>query len=45
MASDSIKTIIFNEKVSEIIRKYEKEQKREGILIDFKIKREDLVKI
>ncbi len=41
----NIKNIIFSEKVSKIIKEFEKRQKREEILMDFKVKREAFIKI
>ncbi|MCK5632413.1 hypothetical protein KAH94_01575 [bacterium] len=45
MISEHIQLMKFDEKVSKMIRDYEKMQKREQNLINLKVKREILVKI
>ena len=44
MISEIRKIPRFDEKVSKIIREYEKMEKREGKLVNFKLKRESLEK-
>jgi len=45
MISENLKPMKFGEKVSIKLREYEKTQKRDKTSINFKVKREDLVKI